>query len=651
MDIMHTAARGAALMAVVGCAGVAEAQVELPPLVSDRMVIQRDAEVPLHGRATGGTMVRVDFDGVTRSARADTEGRWRVRLPPRPAGGPHEIVISADADTVRVRDVLVGDVWIASGQSNMEWPVADALNAEAEVAAADDAGIRNFRVPRSWSYTPARRLVGGEWQISDSEHVGAHSAVAYFFARELREHVDVPIGIIDNSWGGARLEPYMNAEALGLGAGAAAQIEGLEAAREQRLLWGLRERIGTLPTEDAGMVDGRPVWADPALDDSEWSTIAVPARWEQEAYPGLDGVAWYRRSFELSADEAAGPVHVGVGMIDDGDITWVNGVQVGGMEMAWNRARRYGVPADVLREGRNVLTVRVVDTGGGGGIHGPEELLYLETVAGRRPLAGEWRFRVGEVSVGLSGEKNQVPTLLWNQMIRPLVDFPIRGVIWYQGESNAYPGDAEEYRDQFRAMIRSWRAAWGQPELPFLWVQLANFMEPGDGTEPSDWAMLRESQTAALSLPHTAQALAIDVGQADDIHPRDKQTVGERLARGARAVAYGQDVVYSGPVYRSHRVTPAGRVELTFDHVDGGLVARGDAGLEGFVVAGRDGRFLPAEARIEGDRVVVWSDRVPDPVAVRYAWADNPEGANLYNREGLPTTPFRTDRVLGTPVR
>ena len=635
---------GAVLVALVAGVPGLEAQdgasLEVSRLVTDHMVLQRGAAVPIDGRAAAGATVVVTLDGETLETRAGADGRWRVVLPSQPAGGPYALTIRAGPDTLRVRDVLIGDVWVASGQSNMEWKVADARDAASAIAAADDRRIRNFRVPKSWSYAPEQELAGGDWEASDSAHVGDHSAVAYFFARQLREHVGVPIGIIDNSWGGARIEPFMSADAAGVGDAGAEAIRAAQEARVERLLAGLRERVGRLPEADPGLVDGRAVWADPLLDDGDWARIDVPGLWEDD-YPGLDGVAWYRLSFELSAAEAAAPVHLGLGMIDDGDITWVNGVEVGGMEMAWNRTRRYRVPAEVLTEGRNVVAVRVVDTGGGGGIHGPEENLYLETVAGRRPLVGEWRFKVGEVRVG-SGEMNQVPTVLYNRMVHPLLDYPIRGVIWYQGESNAHPGDAFEYRRLFVSLIRDWREGWGR-ELPFLWVQLANFMEPGDGTTPSDWAMLRESQTAALALPKTGQAVAIDVGEADDIHPRNKQAVGARLARAARATVYGQDVVYSGPVYRSHEVRPDGRVEITFDHVGGGLVARGGS-PDGFAIAGADGDYVVAEARIDGDRVVVWSEAVPDPVAVRYAWADNPVTANLYNEEGLPATPFRTDR-------
>jgi sialate O-acetylesterase len=641
---------GLAAMAVIGAASRVSAQLSVAQIVGDHMVIQREARVPIRGEGSPGAGVTVRLgDRAEVSARVRDDGRWSALLPELQAGGPYVLTVRSGDQEIVIEDVMVGDVWIASGQSNMEWPVGQSRNAEAEIAAADDPAIRQYRVPRSWSETPQPDLVGGEWQVSDATHVGSQSAVAYFFARSLREHVDVPIGIIDNSWGGARIEPFMSAAALGLDQRATAEMFRVQAAYDARLLETLRRRIGDLPDEDPGLVDGRAVWADSDLDDSDWAPIRVPGLWEDQGYPGLDGVVWYRRTFELSPEEAGSPLELGVGMVDDADITWVNGQEVGRTD-GYNRPRRYSVPAALLRSGTNTLVVRAQDTGGGGGIHGDPGLLYLESGGARRSLAGDWRFRVGQVSLDTNSQKNQVPMVLYNQMVHPLVTYPVAGFIWYQGESNAYPQEAYEYRRRFRAMIRDWREAWGRGDLPFLWVQLANFMEPGDGTTPSDWAMLRESQTAALTLSKTAQALAIDIGEAGDIHPRNKQDVGDRLARAARAVAYGQEVVYSGPVYRSHVVRPDGRIAVEFDHVGGGLVARDGPDVGGFAVAGPEGRFVPARARIEGNRVVVWSAEVSRPTEVRYAWADNPVGANLYNAEGLPATPFRTDRTIGVRI-
>jgi sialate O-acetylesterase len=560
------------------------------------------------------------------------------------AGGPLVLTIAAGDDQLHVRDVMVGDVWVCSGQSNMEWAVADSMNAAAEIAAAGDPAIRHFKVPRSWAAEPQPVLAGGSWQPADSAHVGEFTAVGYFFARELRRSAPIPIGLINTSWGGSRIEPWMSAAALGLSAADAQRILAGERSYEQQVLARIRARLGDLPTHDAGLVQGRAVWADPSLDDAPWERIAVPARWEEAGFEGMDGVAWYRTSFELTAEEAKAAITIGLGTIDDSDIAWVNGHEIGRTERAWNRPRVYAVPSDRLRPGPNVVAVRVEDTGGGGGIWGEVGLLYVESAGQKRPLAGTWRFRPSVVTVNLDFHKNQVPAVLYNAMVHPLLAYPVRGFLWYQGESNTAPEDALAYRTLFPAMIRDWRAGWGQGDLPFLWVQLANYLPAAAEPSESGWALLRESQSAALALPRTAQAVAIDIGDADDIHPRNKQEVGRRLALAARKVVYGEDVAFSGPVYRRHEVRD-GRAIIEFAHTAGGLVARGaPAGaVKQFAIAGADRRFVWAEAAVEGDRVVVWSDRVPEPVAVRYAWADNPDGANLYNAAGLPASPFRTD--------
>ena len=607
------------------------------------MVIQREAVVPVWGRAAPDAEVRVTFDGEVRTTRADAAGRWSVALPARQAGGPFEMTIVAGSEQLVVRDILAGDVWVASGQSNMEWSVADSRNAQQEIAAATDSRIRHFKVPLSWAEQPHDELAGGAWQVAGPERVGTFSAVGYFFAREVRMHHDVPIGIINSTWGGSRIEPWMSAEALGLRAGDVAAVMQRERAREQRLLEGLRARIGGLPDADPGLVDGRALWADPALDDASWAELKVPALWEEQGYEGMDGIAWYRTSFELSPEEVASGITLGLGTIDDSDITWVNGTEIGRTEQAWNRPRNYQVAPSALRAGRNVIAVRVEDTGGGGGIYGDPDLLSVQTLAGERPLAGTWKFSVGRISVNVDGAKNQIPTLLYNRMIHPLLPYPIKGAIWYQGESNAYRNDAIEYRQHFQRMIQDWRRAWDIGDFPFLFVQLASYGEPRSEPYDSDWAVLRESQSAALALPNTAQAVAIDIGDAHDIHPRNKQDVGARLALAARHVAFGEGSAHSGPVYRRHEQRD-GRIVVDFDHLGGGLVTHGDENrVHGFAIAGADMRFVWANALVEGDRVVVWNEHVPNPVAVRYAWADNPEGANLFNQAGLPASPFRTD--------
>jgi sialate O-acetylesterase len=624
---------------------VALAQLRLPLVWSDGAVIQRDARVPVWGWAAPGAGVSVAFADARATATADADGRWRVDLPARAAGGPFDLTVRAGSETAVVRDVLVGDVWVASGQSNMEWTVKDAQNGAAEVAAARDPHLRQFLVPRSFADEPADELTGGAWTAAVPDHVGNFTAVGYFFARDVRaHHPGVPIGILHTSWGGSRIEPWMSAGMLGLDAASIAAVAAAERAHEETVRERLRARIGSLPDADAGMDGDAALWAAPDLDDADWGTIRVPAQWESVGYDGLDGVAWYRTRFTLSAAEAAAGITLGLGMIDDDDITWVNGVEVGRMANGWNRARVYPVPPSALRVGENTLAIRVVDHQGGGGIAGTPDLVYLQTAAGaRRSLASDdWRFRVAVVRLGAASNKNQVPMVLWNQMVHPLKPFPVAGFLWYQGESNANSiEDASNYGLQFRTMIQGWREAWGGADLPFLWVQLANFHAPPTG--PADtglWPTLRASQSAALTLPNTAEAVILDVGDADDIHPRDKQTVGQRLALAARAMAYGETgLVTSGPRLRAHGVED-GAVVLDFAHADGGLATRGGAPLGGFTLAGADGVWHDADARIEGQRVVVRSRAVPAPTAVRYAWADNPVAATLTNAEGLPAAPI-----------
>jgi sialate O-acetylesterase len=337
-------------------------------------------------------------------------------------------------------------------------------------------------------------------------------------------------------------------------------------------------------------------------------------------------------------------VVLGLGMIDDSDEAWVNGQLVGGTTNRWSTPREYRVAPQVLQQGINHLAVRVTDTGGGGGIHGDANLVYVQPQgAARRALAASWKFRTATVTVAMQDDKNQIETLLFNQMVLPLQPYPLRGVIWYQGESNANTSEqAHRYRDQFATLIRAWRADWEQPDLPFLWVQLANFRSGADTATHSPWAMLRESQSRTLSLPATAQVVTIDIGNPTDIHPRNKQEVGRRLALAARHVSYGESLVFSGPVYRTAKFD-GGNVHVEFDAQGSALAVRGGQAVQGFEVAGDDHRFHPAHAVIAGNSVVVSSDAVAQPRAVRYAWSDNPEQANLLNREGLPASPFRTD--------
>ena len=631
--------RAATLVLVLLAIPAAQA-VELPRIFADGMVVQRDQPVRVWGEAAPGARVQVSFAGRDATAHTGADGRWSLALPAQTAGGPHVMRIDDGKQPRVLRDVLVGDVWLASGQSNMEWPIAQSANPEAEAARATDPQIRHFKIPKSWSGEPQAQLEGGEWVASSPQAAPKFSAVAHFFARELRKVTGVPIGIIDSTWGGSRIEAWMDAPSQGVDASALrAQAERLRDA-DTRALQQTHAHLArwtSWPADDTA-------WEKRDLDTRDWVPITVPSLWEKTGWNGLDGVAWYRATFTLTAEEAAAGATLGVGRIDDSDITWVNGVQVGETRMQYNQPRRYRVPASALRAGVNQVAVRVSDFGGGGGIHGEPAEVFVQPAGGNaRPLA-DWSFRPSRVTVALVDDKNQHPTLLYNRMIHPLQPYAIRGVIWYQGESNANTvAEALKYRTQFPALIQQWRRQWQAPDLPFLWVQLANFSSGVDQGDTSPWAVLRESQSATLSLPATAQVVTIDIGNPTDIHPLNKQDVGKRLALAARHVAYGESLVYHGPVHTQAQFSD-GVATLAFDDGGSALAVRGGGTrVHGFALAGADRVFHPAEATLVDGRVVVRSDAVKSPVALRYGWSDNPADADLINAAGLPASPFRTD--------
>lgn len=627
-----------------GVALDAMAQARLAGIFGDHMVLQRDAPIRIWGWAAPSETVRVTFNGHRRAARAGRDGRWQVMLPAAPAGGPHELTVHA-ANTLTLRDILVGEVWVCSGQSNMERELKYSLDAVQEVAASDHPAIRHVKIAHRIGLRPLDDIDPAPWQVSDPDHAGDFSAAAYFFARQLNRELGVPVGLINASWGGSNIETWTPLRAALADPDLAPIVRALPASA-QAFAAQHRARMEALvqrwqPTLALGALDPESWSRDDAIDDGHWPGLDVPRIWEEQGLDGFDGIVWYRRRVDLSAAQASGDATLQLGMIDDCDETFINGQRVGGL-CGWDTPRRYVVPSGLLHAGSNGVAVRVTDTGGAGGFHGDAAAVRLETAAGSIALAGRWKARVESVLVKTEPGMNDLPTLLFNGMVQPLTPLRIRGVLWYQGESNV--PRAARYAGQFRRLIEDWRAHWGRRDMPFYYVQLASFLPLARNTlAGSTWAELREAQRQVLALPHTGMVVATDIGDANDIHPRNKQDVGARLARLALRDVHGRRVVASGPLYRTMRV--AGRaIELRFSQLGGGLAVRGGAPLQGFTIADAGRRFQPAQARIDGNRVVVSSDAVAQPIAVRYGWVDNPEQANLVNREGLPASPFRTDR-------
>ncbi|HZF64427.1 MAG TPA: sialate O-acetylesterase [Chitinophagaceae bacterium] len=625
------------------------ANVRLPRIFGDQMVLQRDRAIQIWGWADKGERVTVQFLNQKKTTTTGKDGKWRIVLQPEAAGGPYTLSVKGK-NAIVLNDVLVGDVWICSGQSNMEWSVLSSNNPAQEIAAANYPQIRHIKVANDVGETPKDDLMRpSTWQKATSEHVGAFTAVGYYFARELHQQLGIPVGLINTSWGGTDVETWTSREAFETSEEfrhmiRSVPVMNMDSAVKQRtfsVMNIVKEVQGGLPNSSSLMN-----WKEPGFDDSKMPTMPLPGLWEGDVLKDLDGVVWFRRIIDVPAAHAEKMAELHLSMIDDNDETYLNGEKIGSTK-GYNIKRVYTIPAGILKAGKNVIAVRMEDTGGGGGLHGDSDDMKLVIGSAILPLSGAWAFGVESVSTGNSFlNPNSFPTLLYNAMIHPLVPFGIKGAIWYQGENNATR--AHQYRQAFPLMINDWRKKWGQGNFPFYFVQLASFKAAnGTSATGSTWAELREAQTMTLSLPNTGMVVTTDIGETNDIHPKNKQDVGKRLAALALRNTYQKDVVASGPVYSSMKVDGS-RVIVSFDNVGTGLNARDKYGyLKGFEIAGADQKFHYAKAHIEGNNVVVYNEVVTTPVAVRFAWADDAGEANLFNKEGLPAVPFRTDTWKG----
>ena len=635
--------------------GVGRAEVRLPSIIGDNMVLQRGVKVRIWGKANVGERITVTFDRKSVNTVADAQGRWQVWLGPLKAGGPSELTIKGD-NVLTIKNVLVGEVWICSGQSNMEWALVNTVDGAEAVAQANYPEIRLFTVEHNTA-TSALEDVQGRWVVTTPEDAGSFSAVGYFFGREIYQQVKVPIGLINTSWGGTPAEAWTALEALRSSPELKPILDRYESSLNagpqtkqayERALAEWEEKNLYLDSENKGEAQG---YADPATSTVDWSKMDLPKQFETAGLL-IDGVVWFRKVVDVPATWAGRDLVLNLTAIDDYDITYFNGKKIGstGRETpnSYMVPRKYVVPGSLVRSGQNVIAVRVFDRAGEGGFGRGGEMSLRGAGGEEISLRGDWSYKVelalepkrpdwGSRPEPVGASNQNSPGVLYNAMLAPLVPFSIRGAIWYQGESNA--GRAYQYRTLFPTMIRNWRSVWGY-DFPFYFVQLPNWRARQDQPGESDWAELREAQAMTLREPRTGMAITIDVGDGDDLHPRNKLDVGRRLATLALANVYGKEIIPSGPLFDRFKVE-GNKVRISFKYGQGLKTSDGGP-VKGFAIAGADRRFVWAEARIEGDTVVVSTPGIQKPVAVRYGWADNPL-VNLYNKAGLPASPFRTD--------
>jgi sialate O-acetylesterase len=629
--------------------GYAKTQIRLPALISEGMVLQRDTKTKIWGWASAREKIKIKFNGKTYRATALAGGRWSVLLSPQKAGGPYTLEISAKNHLI-IHDVLVGDIWFCSGQSNMVLQMERVKEKyPEEIAAANYPQIRNFFVPVASDVAKIYDdLPGGKWVAANPQTVLDFGAASYFFALTLYKKYHVPVGIINASVGGTPIQAWISGEGLN---GIAPYADRVAQFRDTAFLRGALQparkentTVGSAVPVDKGLSESRK-WYDTSYVAKDWHPFWLPGYWGDQGVRGLNGVVWFRREFTVPASMAGKAARLFMGRIVDADFVYVNGILVGNTTYQYP-PRRYGLPAGLLKPGKNLITVRVLNFSGKGGFV-PDKPYYIDADSQQIDLRGDWQYKVGQVfppprnDEGIRFSAQNEPTGLYNTMVAPVVNYTIRGFLWYQGEANTFhPG---EYKGLMKALISDWRNHWQMPALPFVYAQLPNFMEEQYSPSESQWAELREAQLETLSLPGTGMAVTIDAGEWNDIHPLNKKTVGERLALAAEKTAYGDDsIVASGPLFQSASVE-GNKIILSFTGTGSGLVVRGGGDPGQFAVAGKDRKYVWAHASIDGNRVIVWADEISSPAYARYAWADNPASANLYNREGLPASPFTTD--------
>jgi len=626
------------------------ADVTLPRLLNDGAILQRDKPLTIWGWAAEGEKVTVNFAGKEKSTQA-VDGKWQVTFPARKAGGPYELVVTGEKNQLKRSNILLGDLWVASGQSNMELPLRRVrYQYPGLIETTQQPNIREFNVPVAYAFKgPLSDYTQGDWKTATPENLENFSAVGFFFAQKLLAENKVPVGIITIPVGGSPAEAWVSESVLQKYPQYLRKLQPFkDDAHVQATIAKDKANsdkwYGDLGAADIGLKNN---WSQEKLDTSAWKTLQVPGFLKEQGIDFTNGAFWVRKTVELTQAQVAKKAVLWLGCIVDGDQVFVNGQAVGQTGYQYP-PRIYAVPAGLLKAGKNSIAIRVTSYSANAGFVKDKRyaLMFGDSKFGAAysgdeevSLRGEWQYQIAATAGSMQPGTtlHYLPSSLFNAKLAPALPLKIKGVIWYQGESNV--DRAAEYQQLMTDLIGDWRKQFQQPDLPFVYAQLANFLPAVNQPSESGWAELREAQRKTLAVKNTAMAVAIDAGEWNDIHPLDKQKVGERLALGALKVAYGKkSLLASGPSLKKVKAK-GNKVELMFADVGTGLQAVGGE-LKHIALAGADKKFVWAKAEVKSNKLVVWADSIAEPKWVRYAWADNPEGANLYNSAGLPASPF-----------
>lgn len=629
--------------------GFGQSKIQLPSIFSDHIVLQQKMQVPVWGNSLPNASIKVQLGGFISQTKANAEGKWMLRLPEMNAGGPFVMKIW-DTDTIRIEDVMIGEVWLASGQSNMAMTVSNIVaNSEKEIAEANYPNLRFFNVNNTPASLPLQNMDKSEWKLCTSALVKDFSAVAYFFGRELLKNKKVAVGIIHTSKGATSVEAWMSSEMLKTHPDFTAKVDEFDT---DPIKWNayLKKSMGADRLRDsiskAAKVGIQMGVQQKDFDDSKWNVSQYPMDMGSIKLNGYWGFVWFRKTIEISNKTKLANLKLDIPITANRFEIYMNGQPIEIKDYKSSGTQFFFVNAKQLNHGKNVLAIRIFQHWATGriGLKDVEANLVSMDNKIKISLAGNWSYNSTiEPEVPQWQDYYNKNTVLYNGGIAPLIPFGIKGAIWYQGENNA--GKAYQYRTLFPMLIEDWRVRWGQGYFPFLFVQLANYRDKQAEPVDNDWAELREAQSLTLKYPNTGMAVTIDIGEANDIHPKNKLEVGKRLFLLAQSLAYGENIVCSGPVYQSMK-NEASKIRISFTSIGSGLNTINNQALKGFAIAGEDKKFYWADAVIDGNSIIVSSIKVPNPVAVRYAWAANPDG-NLYNKEGLPASPFRTDQWKG----